>query len=235
MTKCSNVQQSAAFHFYPFSGYLYGLMKHQRRTPKQLYAETQMGIVTRYGDWFHTTAEHIDEFVPGLLERVELYELVRAAQAWVKSADSISMILLLILLLLLNPVVAVLIIIVFHGFWYFNKSSFVTVSLNGLMDFLYKDGTQLVTSLVVLSYLGIMDHYLAAGLGLLFFFILKLGLLRKVWDSGIFTNNEAPLTLNDRVMKMVIIRFSIGEGLAPEKVQQMERRIAELASSQKKK
>jgi hypothetical protein len=146
-------------------------MKHQPKVPHRLFAETKMGIVTRFGDWFHTTTDQIEEFVPGLLENIELVELIRAAQAWVKSADSLSMILLLCLLLLVDPIIAAIITLVFHGLWYLYKSSFVTVSLNTVMEFLYKDGTQLLLSLVVISYLGVVGQYSAAGMGLLFFFL----------------------------------------------------------------
>ncbi|MFH5831559.1 hypothetical protein ACG2F4_11520 [Halalkalibaculum sp. DA3122] len=209
-------------------------MKHKRKVPHRLFAETRMGIVTRYGDWFHTTTDYIEEFVPGLLEEVELEELVRAAQAWVKSADSLSMLLLLGLLLFVPPLVAALLAVAFHAAWYFNKSSFVMISLNTLMEYLYKDGTQLVTSLVVLSYLGIMGEYFAASIGLLFFFVLKLGLLRKLWDKLFQMRQEVLLTLNDRVMKMVILRFSIRENLVPDDIREMEEQIVSLASSRKK-
>ncbi len=209
-------------------------MKHQPKVPHQLFAETQMGIVTRYGDWFHTTTEHIEDFVPGLLEKVDLEELVRAAQAWVKSADSLSMIFLLSLLLILNPIIAAVLTLAFHGFWYYNKSSFVIIYLNKVMEFLYKDGTQLVTGLVIISYLGIMGQYLAAGIALLFFFVFKLGLLRKIWDKIYQAKGEVSLTLNDRVMKMVILRFSIREDVEPDNIRQMEEQIVGLATSRKK-
>lgn len=209
-------------------------MKHKRKVPHRLFAETQMGIVTRFGDWFHTTADYIEEFVPGLLEEVNLEELVRAAQAWVKSADSLSMILLLLLLLFVNPIISAIVAIIFHALWYFNKSSFVAISLNTFMEYLYKDGTQLIASLVIISYLGVMGNYLAAGIGLLFFFILKLGLLRKLWDKIFQLQDEIALTLNDRVMKMVILRFSMRENVTPDNIQQMEEQIADLATSRRK-
>ncbi|MDZ7690132.1 MAG: hypothetical protein U5K69_03075 [Balneolaceae bacterium] len=211
-------------------------MKHQRRVPHRLFAETQAGIVTRYGDWFHTNGEQIEEFIPGLLEEVDLPELVKAAQAWVKSADSLAMIMLLVLLILVNPIIAILLTIVFHGFWYFYKSSFVVVSLNKPLEYLYKDGTQLLVSLVLISYLGLMGQYLAAGIGLLFFFIFKLGLLRKLWDM-IYRSakKEDELPLNDRVMKMVLVKYSINEDLAPDEIQQMEDQIRDLVTRRKSK
>lgn len=207
--------------------------KHQAKVPHHLFAETQMGIVTRYGDWFHITSDQIENFVPGLLDRVELYTLVKAAQAWVKSADSLSMILLLALFFLVHPLVAAGLTLLFHLAWYFSKSSMVTISLNSFFDLLYKDGTQLIFSLVIISYLGLIGNYLAVGIGLLFFFILKLALLKRVWDKLYHSIGDAVLTLNDRVMKMVIIKFAIVEDVAPEEIKQMEKRISELATNRK--
>ena len=208
--------------------------KHQSKAPHHLFAETQMGIVTRHGDWFHITSEQIENFVPGLLDTVELYTLVRAAQAWVKSADSLSMILLLVLLFLVHPLIAAGLTLLFHLAWYLSKSSIVSISLNSFFDLLYKDGTQLIFSLVFISYLGLIGNYLAVGIGLLFFFILKLGLLKRVWDKLYNSFSDAVLSLNDRVMKMVIINFAIAEDVAPDEIKQMEKRIRELATNRKK-
>lgn len=209
-------------------------MKHQPRVKRQLFAETRMGIVTRYGDWFHITSEQIEKFVPGLLEKMDLEPLVRGAQAWVKSADSLAMILALVLLVTVHPALAAVLTVLFHLGWYVNKSSFVIISLNAIVDFLYKDGTQLLLSLVVLGYLGFVGHYLAMGIGLVFFFILKLGLLRKVWDQLYRRFIDPSLTLNDRVMKMVILRYAIYEDVAPQQIRAMEDRIKDLATSRKK-
>lgn len=208
--------------------------KHKPKVPHHFFAETQVGIVTRYGDWFHITSEQIENFVPGLLNSVDLHTLVKAAQAWVKSADSLSMVLLLGLLFLVHPLIAAGLTLLFHLAWYLGKSSMVIIPLTSFFDLLYKDGTQLVLSLVVISYLGLISDYLAVGIGLLFFFILKLGLLRKVWDKLYNRFNDAVLTLNDRVMKMVIIKYAIFEDVAPEEIKQMEKRISELATSRKK-
>lgn len=209
-------------------------MKHQRRASHQLFVETQMGIVTRYGDWFHTTRGQIGDYVPGLLEKVELQQLVKAAQGWVKSADGLSMILILMLLFITGPLIAAGITLLFHLLWYYNKSTFVSIFLNSFFNLLYKDGVQLVVSLIALSYLGIMGNYFATGTGLFFFFILKPGLLRKVWDKIHETANKSALSLNDRVMKMIILKFSIYEDIAPEDIRLMEERIKKLATSRKK-
>ncbi len=200
---------------------------------QSLFLETKLGIVTRTGDWFHTTSKHIKEFVPGLLEKRSLDLLVEEAIAWVRSADSLSLTLLLVLLLFIHPIFAAVIAITFHFFWYRFKSGFVTIYLGKLLKFMNKDGYLLMTSLVIISLLGIDGQYLAAGTGLVFFFLMKLGLLKRLWDT-IDKDSENHLTLNDRVFKMILVRYAMFYNMAPAEVQTMEERFKELAISRKK-
>jgi hypothetical protein len=200
---------------------------------QNLFLETKLGIVTRTGDWFHTTSKNIKEFVPGLLEKRSLDLLVEEAIAWVRSADSLSLTLLLVLLLFIHPIFAAVIAIAFHFFWYRFKSGFVTIYLGKVLKFMNKDGYLLMTSLVIISLLGIDGQYLAAGIGLVFFFLMKLGLLKMLWDK-IDKDSDNHLTLNDRVFKMILVRYAMFYNMAPAEVQTMEERFKELAISRKK-
>ena len=197
-----------------------------------VYLETQLGIVTRTGDWFHTTSEHIEKFVPGLLEERSLDKLVEEAIAWVRSADSLALTILLGLLIFVHPVLAAAIAMAFHFFWYRSKSGFVTIYLGKLLKLMNTDGYLLITSLVVISAVGMNGQYLAAGVGLVFFFLMKLGLLKMLWDK-IDEGVEQGLSLNDRVFKMILTKYAMHYNLAPEKVQNMEQKFVELASSRK--
>lgn len=200
---------------------------------QSLFLETKLGIVTRTGDWFHTTAKHIKQFVPGLLKKRSLDELVEEAVAWVRSADSLSLTLLLVLLLVIHPIFAAIIAIAFHFFWYRFKSGFVTIYMGKLLKLMNKDGYLLMTSLVVISLVGMDGQYLAAGVGLVFFFLMKLGLLKRLWDK-IDEDKPDKLSLNDRVFKMILVKYAMHYNLAPEEVQSMEDTFKELAISRKK-
>ena len=209
------------------------MIKHQPRASDQLFVETSMGIVTRYGDWFHITSGQIRKYVPGLLEKVSLEELIGAAQAWVKSADSLSLVFLLGMLFLVNPWLAASLTIIFHIFWYFYKSAMVVIGLNKVFKFINSDGFLLLSSLVVLSVLGMQGYYTEVGIGLFFFFLLKLGLLKRIWNK-LADVLSFSLTLNDRVLKMIIIKYGIYEDVAPPEIREMEEKMKELAFSHKK-
>jgi len=198
-----------------------------------LFLETKLGIVTRTGDWFHTTSDQIKEFVPGLLDERPLDKLVEEAIAWVRSADSLALTILLVLLLFIHPILAATIAIAFHFFWYRSKSAFVTIYLGKLLKLMNKDGYLLMTSLVIISLVGMDGQYLAAGVGLVFFFLMKLGLLKRLWDK-IDEGVDKKLSLNDRVFKMILVKYGMHYDLAPTRVEQMEDRFVQLATSRKK-
>ncbi len=207
------------------------LMKHKARSDK-LFLETQMGIVTRTGDWFHTTSEHIKKFVPGLLKKRPIDMLVEEAMAWVRSADSLAMTFLLVMLLFMHPILAAIIAITFHFFWYRSKSAMVTIYLGKVFKFMNSDGYMLMTSLVIISAVGMTGKYLAAAIGLIFFFLMKLGLLKRLWDK-IDEGVEKDLTLNDRVFKMILVKYAMHFDMAPAQIQGMEDKFKELAMSRK--
>jgi hypothetical protein len=127
----------------------------------------------------------------------------------------------------------VTIAIAFHFLWYRSKSAFVTVYLGKVLKFLNTDGYLLITSLVIISALGMTGQYLAAGIGLVFFFLMKLGLLKRLWDK-IDEGVDKKLTLNDRVFKMILLKYGMHYNLQPSEVQQMEDKFVELATSRKK-
>jgi len=208
-------------------------MKKYSARSNSLYIETKLGIITRTGDWFHITAKQIEKFVPGLLEKRSLDKLVEEANAWVRSADSISLTILLVLLFFVHPVLAAVIATGVHFFWYRFKSGFVTIYLGKILKLMNTDGYLLITSLVVISAVGMNGQYLAAGIGLLFFFLMKLGLLKQLWDN-IDKGVEKKLSLNDRVFKMILVKYGMHYGLAPSQVEQMEDKFVELATSRKK-
>lgn len=202
------------------------MVKHKARGSDQLFMETQLGIVTRSGEWFHTTSEHIREFVPGLLKVIPLEILIKDARAWVRSADSLSLTLLLGMLFYINPWLAALATLAFHWLWYNYKSAVANRWAGKLFALMNTDGYQVVIALVALSLFGMWGNYQALSIGIGFFFLFRLGLLNKLWNK--LTAQET-LTLNDRMLKMLIVKYAIYENVAPAEVQNMEEQFKRAA------
>lgn len=209
------------------------------RSHKINILESPISTISSAGHWFFATRDSIEEYVPGILKKISFESLIRKAITWVDSADSISMLMFLGMAFLINPWIAAAITLLFHYFWYFNKSAFVNLTFTPLFIFLNNEILQLIAAGVALSFLGINGMYAALGIGIIFFFLFKIGLLRRLWDKidRRRTKNGKNLPLNDRVLKMLIIRYSIYEDIAPSEVRKLENHVqqAVIDFNQKKK
>jgi hypothetical protein len=94
------------------------------------------------------------------------------------------------------------------------------------------DGFLFITSAIILSYLAMDGKYLAMAIGLVFFFLLKLGLLKRLWDK-VEVRKSNKLSLNDRIFKMILVKYGMHYNAEPTEVKQMEAVFVDLATSRK--
>lgn len=184
--------------------------------------ESPVSTISSSGHWFFATRKTIEEYVPGILEKYSFESLIRKSIVWINSADSLGMLLFFILAFVVNPWIAAALTFLFHGWWYFSKSAFVSVSLTPVLSFFNYEFVQLLIAGVALSFMGMNGMYLALGFGTLIFFLFKLGLMRRIWDKVDKNKKSNQLPLNDRVLKMLLVRLSIKENIAPNDVQRLE-------------
>jgi len=198
--------------------------------------ETPFSTVTSSGHWFHATRSTIKDYVPGLMKKYPFEELITKAVVWIDSADSLAMILFFGLAFLINPWIAALIALVFHYWWYHQKSAFVNRIFTPLLSLFNKDFFQLLLAAVVLSFMGITGMYTAVVIGIIYFFLFKIGLLRRFWDWVNAKKESRNLPLNDRVLKMVLVRYSLYENMPPKDVEKLDRQVqkAVLEANKKK-
>jgi hypothetical protein len=187
--------------------------------------ETPFSTVTSGGHWFHATRETVEEFVPGLLKKYSFEDLIVKAVTWIDSADSISMILFFVLAFTTNAWIAAIAAFVFHYWWYHNKSAFVNTVFTSVISLLNRDFVQLLIAAVALSFMGINGMYLAVTFGIIYFFLFKIGLLRRFWDKLDSGKSEEKLPLNDRVLKMILVRYSLYENMPPVEVEKLDRHV----------
>ncbi|MEX0646833.1 MAG: hypothetical protein WEA56_02300 [Balneolaceae bacterium] len=199
--------------------------------------ETPYSTVTSGGHWFHATRDKIEEFVPGLMKKYSFEDLVTKAVAWIDSSDSLAMILYFVLAYTTNAWTAAGIALLFHGGWYFNKSAFVNTIFTPVIRLFNSDAFQLLLAAVALSFMGINGMYTALVIGIIYFFLFKIGLLRRLWDKADARRNGNRLPLNDRVLKMILVRYSIYENMPPVEVERLDRHVrqAVLEFNKKKK
>lgn len=187
--------------------------------------ETPVSTVTSGGHWFYATSKTVDRFVPGLLKEHPFEKLISKAVTWIDSADSLAMLLFFVLAFIINVWIAALVALLFHVWWYFSKSAFVTRFFTPLLKFFNYDIVQLTVAAVVLSFMGINGMYTAVVIGIIFFFLFKIGLLRRLWDRLDSSRNSDKLPLNDRVLKMILIRYAMYENMPPPEVKELDQHV----------
>lgn len=165
--------------------------------------------------------------MPGLLKKYSFEDLIRKSITWINSADSLGMILYFILAYIVNPWIAAGLTLGFHVWWYFSKSAFVTVSLTPVLSVLNHEFVQLLIAGVVLSFMGIGGMYLELVFGILYFFLFKIGIMRRLWDKVDKNRTGDRLPLNDRVLKMLLVKYSMKENIPPGDVQRLEDHVQE--------
>ncbi len=187
--------------------------------------ETPFSTVTSSGHWFHATRDTVNEYVPGLLKIYSFEELIKKAVTWIDSADSLAMILYFILAYTTPVWFAAIASLVFHYWWYHQKSAFVNLYFTKIISLLNKDFIQLLVAAVALSFMGITGMYTAVTIGIIYFFLFKIGLLRKLWDKLDSNKKGDNLPLNDRVLKMVLVKHSIYEDIPPPEVKKLDEHV----------
>jgi hypothetical protein len=104
--------------------------------------------------------------------------------------------------------------------WYFWRSALIRPSATPLLNWLTKDGPVLIATLFVISYVGNTGRTLDAILGLAFFFVFRFGWLRMLLDR--WHDASRPMTMNDRILRMMLIREAMRHDIPVKAVQSMQ-------------
>jgi hypothetical protein len=205
--------------------------------------ELSDGITTSNGNWYHITTDQIKKYVPGLLKKYPLERIIKEADAWVKSADGLSLFVYFLLAYLsVTPWLAGLISIVFFLFWYFNTSAFVALSASPVMKALTNDGVVYVATAILmigitlnetLSSLGISVDLSALWYGVVLFFFFKVGLLRLLLRFIQSKSSSRGSEMQDRILNMLLIRYGLKTGTLTKDVKQMQDELIEMANYHK--
>ncbi|MEX1063416.1 MAG: hypothetical protein WEC12_07420 [Balneolaceae bacterium] len=189
--------------------------------------DSGFATVTSGGHWFHATRDVVEKSVPGLLERRDYEKLVMNAVTWIESTDSLSLVLYYILVFVLPAWIAAVITVSFYFWWYYYKSSLVNIRLTPVLKVLNHDAFQLGAAAVILSILGISGNYAGVLYGLIFFFLFKVGLLRLLLNRIEIKRSAEGLTLNDRVLKMVLVRSALYEEVVSAGISRLDDHLGE--------
>lgn len=187
--------------------------------------ETPFSTVTSNGHWFRTTRSTVETHMAGLLKLYSFEQLIFKTVLWIDSANSFAMLLYLGLAFILDPWLAAGTSIFFHYIWHHYKNQFVNVRLTPVLTLINKDLFQLIIAVIVLSYFGITGEPLAAVLGMICFFLFKVGLLRMLWEKFQPKDPGNELLPNDRIFKEILIRYSLYHNLSEKDIKNIDKHV----------
>jgi len=202
------------------------------RQPDSHFIETPRGIFTSAGNWFHITSEALERYAPGLLKVHSLEKLIKQSEIWIRSADNIGIVLFMLLLYFSGLYPALLITFFFVPVWHINKSSVISIPLTNFLWLIDKEIVVVIISMLVLSWMGIAGEYASVFVGIVVFCVLKFGWLRFIVEWLYGKMIQGTLLLNDRVLKMVILKHAIREDIPVKEVAAMEKEILTLIGKQ---
>jgi hypothetical protein len=203
-------------------------------TTSSEFVETPAGIFTRNGNWYYITSGLIKGISPELLSYKSLDDLVSDAEIWVKSTDAVTVLVFVLLIQIIPMPLALITSLGVLYLWQVSKSALVGSYSTSILKVLTNDGFILMTSVASISYLGIQQQYYEMFTALVFFLVFRFGWLRKLFDT-FYQKRSGSITLNDRVMKMVVIKSAIQHRVEIPGLRSMEQQILDAMTNHKKK
>lgn len=184
------------------------------------------GITTSNGIWYHTTSTEIKNYIPGLLKKYSIEEIVKNADYWVNSSNGMALVLYLGLTAVgISALISSIIALLFFIIWHYNTSAFVTPLLNPVMRLFDFDGFLYLSTAAVLIWFSFNSWYAEMWAGLALFFLFKVGLLKMLlkWIASKRKSNKAEH--QDRILNMLLMRYGIKEGLYGGSVKDMQKNL----------
>jgi len=207
--------------------------KYERRGSN--FVVTSLGIVTSDNIWFHTTREAIEDYAEGLLDEYPLEELVPEARNWVKSCSNLSLLLYMAMGCFMPANVTVVATILFFLAWYYLRSLFAAPALKWVVKIVNTEVILMGSTLIALSYMGIMGRYTAFGIGVAVYLLFKLDLVRKFIDYLLRIFSSSPMSINDKIFKMLITRYAIKHHIVTADTGELRDHIMKLFEKRKSK
>lgn len=195
-------------------------MKRVLPEPGFHHIDTPNGLFTAAGFWYATRPSVIESLVPGLLEVEPLDDLLKQAERWIRSSEGLALWVFLGLLLVQNVFWAATVSILVYIACYFLRSAAATPVLDPLVKLLTLDAPVLLATVGVVSWVGHSGRTADALIGLGWFFTYRFGWLRILLDR--WHNAARPLPMNDRILRMLLFRAAIRNGITPKPLQTMK-------------
>lgn len=204
-------------------------MKNRKnKKPAIEFVELPTGIFTSSGIWFHTSEAALRDFGGKVIDIIGVEILLDQATVWARSPDGIAAFVFIASLNFIGPGMAVLLGLVAHYTWYTFLPVIVAPSITSSMRVLNAVTFQGIVFIVVLSLVASNGHFLAAGVGLVWFMLLRWGLV----SSGVLAVSnligKPSLPKPDSILRSIIIRHALARNITLASTESFENRIREI-------
>ena len=187
------------------------------------YVDTPCGIMTAGGRWYHVTEEEVRDYAGEVLDHVSLEQLLRWADVWVESAETIVLWTLPPMLwwLPLNWAVAGALLL-YVGWSLASPALPSLLAVRGVaaLDHVIAQSVYYVVTMSAIAAAGL---HAAVGIGLAGFVLLRWDVLR--WASRHvlrpLQRTLYPLPVADQVLRGLIIRVALKHRLSVSQVREI--------------
>lgn len=175
------------------------------------YVDTKLGIVTGAGTWFHVTEADLQTYAGEVLDHVPIPDLLSLAETWLDSARTVTLWAVPVLLWVLPEAWAAVAGAALYVVWRLFSPSFAFDRVARALSFVQHPVVQGLYYVAALSVFSGREQFLAVGIGLAFFVLLRWGVfaaatapvLRPLWRQ-LYTLPRA-----DQVLRGLVIRIAL--------------------------
>lgn len=192
------------------------------------YVDTPKGMFTASGVWFLTTEEALRRYAGEVVERVPVEGLVRRAEVWLRSPETLALWATPALLSVLSPLPAVLAALTVYVGWAVVGPSFTSLAAERAIRVLDQVWLQALYYVVALSLLSGEAGFAPVWAGLALFIVMRWGLAARLAGPlvGPLQRRLYTLPVPDQVLRGFVIRVAMKHRLSLPQLDQIERDIA---------
>ena len=203
-------------------------MKRPRfHSAETTFVDTPKGIFTASGVWFRTREAWLHDYAGPVFDREPLARLLTHAEVWLRSAQTLALWLLPFFLLMISPLQAALATLVIYVGWESLGPSFVSRVLLRVFRLLDRVLLQAIYYVLILSAVAAAEAYVALGVGLGGFILLRWGLVRWATQPVVrwIWSTLYRMPVPDHVLRALIVRAALKHRVSVPEFDRIEQEI----------
>lgn len=206
-----------------------------RATDGAYYVDTPAGLFTAAGIWFNTTEQALHAYAGPVLAREPLEGLLRRAEVWLRSPQTLALWALPLFLLQLPPAGAALAALAAYVGWALAGPGLVNRPLASVLRRLDSVLLQALFYVFMMSLLAAREAYPAVWVGLAGFILLRWGLVERLTRPVVtwLGRRLYPLPIADQVLRATIVRAALHHGASLPELDRMTDHMVQIMTRNK--